>query len=77
MFQARSVVGGYWMRVFVDQFIAAGRTGIGDITPKATTSNTPEAWFDLSGRPIVNSQSSNTKLPKGIYIKDGKKTLIK
>ena len=64
MFQARSVVGGYWMRVFVDQFIAAGRTGI-------------EAWFDLSGRPIVNSQSSNTKLPKGIYIKDGKKTLIK
>ena len=33
--------------------------------------------YDLSGRKIVNGKLSNGKLPKGIYIKDGKKVLIK
>ena len=34
-------------------------------------------WFDLSGRKMVNGKSSNGKLPKGIYIVNGKKVLIK
>lgn len=33
--------------------------------------------YDLSGREIVNGKSSNRKLTKGIYIKDGKKVLVK
>ena len=39
--------------------------------------NEDGAWYDLSGRKIVNSKSSNRKLPKGIYIKDGHKVVIK
>ena len=33
--------------------------------------------YDLSGRQIVNRQSSNGKLPRGIYIRNGKKFVIK
>ena len=33
--------------------------------------------YDLSGRKSVNGKLSNGKLPKGIYIKDGKKVVIK
>ena len=29
-------------------------------------------WYDLSGRQIVNSKSSNSKLPQGLYIRDGR-----
>ena len=75
MFQARSVVGGYWMRVFVEQFIAGGRTGLEAIEEghvvngNATGSKwANDAWYDLQGR-----QSQNPG--KGIYIKNGKKIL--
>ena len=30
-------------------------------------------WYDLSGRKIVNGQSSNRQIKKGIYVKNGKK----
>ena len=33
--------------------------------------------YDLSGREIVYGKSSNSKLTKGIFIKDGKKVLVK
>ena len=36
-----------------------------------------EAVYDLSGRQTVNSKLSNGKLPKGVYIKNGKKIAIK
>jgi hypothetical protein len=35
------------------------------------------AWYDLSGRKIVNGKLSNGKLPKGIYIYKGNKVVIK
>ena len=35
------------------------------------------AVYDLNGRQIVNIKSSNRKLLPGVYIKDGKKVLIK
>ena len=73
MFQARSVVGGYWMRVFVEQFIDGGRTGIGRI-PAATEPSVPSyagEWYDLYGR-----KTSKPSAP-GIYIKNGKKIAIK
>ena len=40
-----------------------------------TGASPQEAIFDLSGKKIVNSKSSNRKL-QGIYIKDGKKLLM-
>ena len=40
-------------------------------------SATATAVYDLSGRQIVNSQSVNSKLPKGIYIINGKKVVIR
>ena len=36
-----------------------------------------DAIYDLSGRKIVNCKLSNGKLPKGIYIKNGKKFVVK
>ena len=36
-----------------------------------------DAIYDLSGRKIVNCKLSNGKLPKGIYIKNGKKFIVK
>ena len=36
-----------------------------------------EVVYDLTGREIVNSKSSSRKLPKGIYIVDGHKVILK
>ena len=36
-----------------------------------------EKIFDLQGRQIVNGQSGNGKLPKGLYIVNGKKVVIR
>ena len=35
------------------------------------------AVYDLSGRKIVNCKSSNCKLPKGLYVINGKTVLVK
>ena len=72
MFQARSVVGGYWMRVFVDQFLDCNRTSINKVESSKLKVQSNDAWFDLSGRQMVNG-----KWPRGIYIKDGKKIITK
>ena len=69
MFQARSVVGGYWMRVFVDQFLDCNRTSIQN--PETVNCNSSNSnWYDLQGR-----QWSSPS--KGIFIKDGKKKIKK
>ena len=36
-----------------------------------------DKWYDLSGRQMVKGKSVNGKLPKGIYITNGKKIFIK
>jgi hypothetical protein len=61
------------MRVFVEQFIEGGYTGIGCM-PNATQSSDNiynNDWYDLYGR-----QTEKPYAP-GIYIKNGKKTLVK
>lgn len=35
------------------------------------------AWFTLDGRKIVHSTSSNGQMPKGLYVHNGKKVVIK
>ena len=47
-------------------------TGVEDIA----TSTKPQTIYDLSGRRVANS-SSDTKLPRGIYIINGKKIAVK
>ena len=58
-----------------------GDAEIPDATGITTTNFTnytnSDEWYDLSGRKIVNSQSSNRKLPKGVYVNNGRKTVIK
>ena len=76
-FRARSVVGGHWMKVYVDKMvngdigtaIAPIRAQDGDEIQDAK-SKIQNGVFDLQGR-----QMPNGKLPKGIYIKNGTKIL--
>ncbi|MBQ9169734.1 MAG: DUF4965 domain-containing protein [Bacteroidaceae bacterium] len=74
MFQARSVVGGYWMRVFVEQYLAGTLTGIDDLKDSKDLNDSrgfEGKWYDLYGH-----QTGRPAAP-GIYIKNGKKTIIK
>ena len=70
MFQARSVVGGYWMRVFVERFLAGDLTGVEPIERSSFDTQNVEEIYDLQGRKWQAA-------PKGIYIKNGKKYLNK
>jgi hypothetical protein len=67
-FQARSVVGGYWMRVFVDKFLAGELTPDGVFLPGQTATTGLDRWFDLSGRQVPADKAHD-----GIYIHKGKK----
>ena len=53
--------------------------GIESITPDLSLAKRGEvgAVYDLAGRKIINHQSSDHKLLQGIYIKDGKKVVVK
>ena len=42
-----------------------------------TIDNEAGTWYDLSGRKMVNGKWSNGKLPKGIYIHNGRKEVLK
>ena len=48
--------------------------GISSLTPNPSPRR-GEEWYDLAGRKMVNGKLSNGKMPKGIYIRDGKKIL--
>ena len=51
-------------------------TGIYDLQIKDSQLK-DDSWYDLSGRKITTSRSSNRKLPKGIYIINGEKKVVK
>ena len=53
-------------------------TGIKDIEDSAIEGlRFDGAVYTLDGRKVVNSNSSNSKLPKGLYIVNGKKVVVK
>jgi hypothetical protein len=79
-FRARSVVGGHWMKVYVDKMLN-GEIGTA-ITPLRPAEEQAEGsskylrgWYNLAGQKV--NEASDGKQPKGIYIKDGKKTLVR
>ena len=51
-----------------------GPTAIDDIA-RSTSSNS--TWYNLVGQQILNHKSSTRKLPRGLYIHDGKKIIVK
>ena len=63
-------------RAFVLNFGDDESTGILSTTNLTNYTNSDGAWYDLSGRKIANGKL-NGKLPKGIYINNGKKVVIK
>ena len=70
-FRARSVVGGHWMKVYVDKMLS-GEIGTA-ITPikaqeeQIVPGSMLDGWYNLSGQKV------NAPSQKGIYIKNGKK----
>ena len=79
-FRARSVVGGHWMKVYVDKMVNGEiGTAIAPILAQEEKGiqnsefKIQDGLFDLQGRKIVNDKWSNGRLPHGIYIKDGEK----
>ena len=73
-FRARSVVGGHWMKVYMDK-ILSGEIGsaIAPIRADEAGNNASKyinGWYNLSGQKI------DEPVQRGIYIKDGK-TIVK
>ena len=72
-FRARSVIGGFWMKVLMDKW-AVNPDGIEGLAAPASSAEGKgnEAVFDLSGRRVDNTQMS-----RGLYIVNGKKVIIR
>ena len=47
------------------------------VTPTPNPSRAGGEWYDLQGRKMVHGTSSNGTLPKGIYVRNGKKFIVK
>jgi hypothetical protein len=53
-------------------------SGISELpTPGSQASTLHSGWYTLDGRKTVNGTSANHQWPKGIYIKNGRKIVIK
>ena len=59
------------------EFYSVGIKEIDNLTMDNSPSKAGGAYYDLQGRLIENGKSVNRKLPKGIYIKDGRKIVIR
>ena len=53
-----------------------GETTTGICDNEATRSD-DDTWYDMSGRKVANRQSINRTLPKGVYVKNGRKIVVK
>ena len=75
-FRARSVVGGHWMKVYMDKMLAGDiGTGIAPIQVQDENSQMQNGdllnvgWYNLQGQKV------SAPVQRGLYIKDGKKVL--
>lgn len=74
MFQARSVVGGYWMKVFMDKILSGQiGTGINAIPVEDSQSRLDKVlsteWYDLYGRKVQQPRAGQ------VYIHGGRKVM--
>ena len=77
-FRARSVVGGHWMKVYVDKMLN-GEIGTAIAPIQAQEGQTVNGqlpifnglWYNLNGQEVT------APTQRGIYIKDGKKRVVK
>ena len=58
-------------------YVTDDATRINTIDNRLQTTDSSHSVYDLSGRQIVNGKSSNRKLPRGVYINNGKKIVIR
>ena len=60
------------------QLLADIKDGVQPPTAFSQSENEEEAWYDLCGRMVVNSQESMVNgLKKGVYIHNGKKVIVR
>ena len=67
------------VKAFVLNFGDENADGVVEVQGSRFKVQVDDAWYDLSGRNLDNSNSKiqNSKLPRGIYIHNGKKTIVK
>lgn len=70
-FRGRSVVGGHWMKVFMDKFMNGDFTGVRG-TEAAETSGTDNGWYNLSGQKLDAESARH-----GLYINGNRKVMRK
>ncbi len=64
--------------VSIPDFAYAGYGGYAPNTVRSiTTTQQPSPTYDLQGRKLSNSKWSNGQIRKGIYVKDGRKFVVK
>ena len=57
--------------------LMGGTTGIEDVIELMSDDRGEGTWHDLQGRKVANGKSVNGKLPRGVYIRNGKKTVVR
>ena len=66
------------INLYADNFtVKQSTTGINNVVSTPETANNDNAVYDLLGRKWSNGKWLNGKLPKGIYIHNGKEVVIK
>ncbi len=77
-FRARSVIGGHWMKVYVDKMVN-GDIGTGITIPMADDSKVNGEWSMTNGSWYLpdGRRLSGKPAQPGVFIKDGKKVLVK
>ena len=63
------------LSVFNIDFGYGEETAIGEIVNNKS-SNSNSDWFSIDGRKVANGDASRRKLPKGVYIHDGRKVIV-
>lgn len=62
--------------ISIADFNNGGTTGIEDVRGLMSDGR-GGVWYDLQGRKIVNGKSVNGKLPRGIYLSNGRKMIVR
>ena len=77
-FRARSVVGGHWMKVYVDKMLGGDiGTGIAPLQAQEEDNQMVNGKWSIGKCYDLSGQKISTPTQHGIFIKDGKKRIVK